>query len=67
MAPTVLAISVCPCFVREVVYYFFWSMLIVLVVGQCIVVFFLRVLIMLVGKLYQNQGLSGVQGWAVGF
>lgn len=65
MTPTVLAISVCPCFVREVVYYFFWSMLIVLVVGQCIIVF-LRVLIVLVGKLYQNQGLSGVQGRALG-
>ena len=28
---------------------------------------FMRVLIVLVGQLYQDQGVSGVQGWAVGF
>ena len=64
MTPTALAISVCPCFIREV-YYF-------LVVGvdcACWSVYycFLRVMIVLVGQLYQDRGVSGVQGWAVGF
>jgi hypothetical protein len=64
MTPTVLAISVCPCFIREVYYSFVvgvdcacWS------VYYC----FLRVLIVLVGQLYQDRGVSGVQGWVVGF
>jgi len=53
-----------PCIIREV-YYFLLCVLIVLV-GQCITVF-MRVLIVLVGQLYQDHGVSGVQGWAVGF